>query len=39
MDDDDLDVRVEYENVKEISAKELVFEAPLIKLRTVLQIL
>ena len=39
IDDNDLDVRVKHENVKEISAKELVFEALLIKLRTVFQIL
>ena len=39
MDDDDLDVQVKRENIKEISVKELVFEAPLIKLHTVFQIL
>ena len=39
MDDNDLDVQVERENVKEISTKKSVFRAPSIKLCTVLQIL
>ena len=39
IDDNDLDVQVAHESVKEISAKKLVFGASSIKLRTVLQIL
>ena len=39
MNDNDLDVRVECENVKEIFIKDLIFEVPSIELRTVFQIL
>ena len=39
MDNDDLNVRVKRKNVKEIFAKESVFEAPSIELCTVFQIL
>lgn len=39
MNDNDLNVQVKHENVKEISAKKSDFEALSIKLHTILQIL